>query len=41
VPTDHRRWDIVLAPAALKDLGKLGRPDRERIVRAIDESWVI
>jgi mRNA interferase RelE/StbE len=36
VPAERGRWEIVVAPGALKDLRRLSRIDRERIVRAID-----
>jgi len=36
VATERDGWTIVLAPAALKDLKRLSRTDRERIVAAID-----
>jgi len=36
VATDHSGWEIVVAPAAIKDLKRLSRTDRERISAAID-----
>jgi mRNA interferase RelE/StbE len=36
VATEGGGWTLVLAPAALKDLKRLSKTDRERIVAAID-----
>jgi mRNA interferase RelE/StbE len=36
VPTERGGWEVVLAPAAIRDLRRLSRTDRERIAAAID-----
>lgn len=36
MPTEPDGWEIDLAPAALRDLRRLSRTDRERIAAAIE-----